>query len=303
MIEIDETFSKVPNILLLPIEEGKSILNTVKNDKTILILHELYMCTNLRKTAVINIEYLIHKTGYFDNSINRKEFKDILLALKSIDLISFKDDDFKPKDFIEINTSKLIEVNKYCKLHDSEIKLIKDNTKEKEFTNLLKVYLYLKIRCYKRSEPTPIVKILSGDNPEITYCSYENISYYTNISEGKLKKYIDLLQEINLIKYKNLGLKYHESDKKKRTSDCSNIYALTYVSGLNNLDDELSFGLKQQKEVYKNNGYKIIRNGKYKNNNRQINGRKGYLIKQKNNGKITKEQLKELTNIIDINNK
>jgi len=59
----------------------------------------------------------------------------------------------------------------------------------------------------------------------------------------------------------------------------------------------LELGIKRLKHNLRDKGFVIV-DKDYKNNDRKINGRKGYLIKKQNNGTITKEESIELDNII-----
>lgn len=40
---------------------------------------------------------------------------------------------------------------------------------------------------------------------EVAFPSYKDIQYYTKISESNIKKYLDILVDLNLIKYDNAG--------------------------------------------------------------------------------------------------
>ena len=194
---------------------------------------------------------------------------------------------------MKINTENLNVNDEFFVVEEDELKIISDASDDiREVNNIIKVYFYLKARCYKRGTEL----CYAGGQAETTYCSYENISKHTLISEGNIKKYIDILKEINLIDYDNLGKKYKE-DNPKLLTDCANIYALIKISGKEFIKDELREGMKQQKYDYEDKGFKITKKD-YKNNNRKINGRKGYLIKKQNNNTITEGELMELESIV-----
>lgn len=288
-------FSKISNKLFYELNDNKeeSILKVTKDSKTLLIMHNLYLMTDRKGRAITSIDFLIEELGYKVTKKIQPQIKEILKKLKELGFIDYKDEIKSYSKIMKINTENLNVDDEFFVVEEDELKIIYDASDDiREINNILKVYFYLKARCYKRR--TEIW--YTGGRAETTYCSYENISKHTLIGEGNIKKYIDILKEINLIDYDNLGKKYKE-DNPKLLTDCANLYALIKVSGKEFIKDELKEGLKQQRHDYEERGFKITKKD-YKNNNRKINGRKGYLIKKQNNNTITKEELMELEDII-----
>jgi hypothetical protein len=274
-------------------EKDSILYKTKYDDKIILILHELYLGSTFRRQSILSLDYLISRCGYKVDKDNRKNFKITLNKLKQLDIINFKEFN-KSNDIIEINTENiLIESNdNYTQLSDEELEKLNDITNTRLKTTLLKLYLYLKARVYKRgkSDTGKTYDIGVDYRSQTTYQNYETIEQYTNISESRIKTYIDILQDKQLITYKNFGKKYKEYDKQKRLSECPNVYAINCLC--EDIEAELELGIKQCKYILQEQGY-IITNVDYKNNDRQLNGRKGYLKKKINNGTITTEEQNE----------
>ena len=290
-------FGKVTNKVFYGLEgeKGKGLISEFKDGYIITILYKLYAMTTREGQVITSLDLLLKECGYSTNKDNRNNFKYILNKLKENNIINFDEVEKSNTVFI-IDVEKMFDDNGFFMVEAKELDLINEKAKDKrEYNNLLKVYYYLKARCYKRGEGKPEL-VIAGGRSQTTYVTYENISYFANITEAKIKEYIETLRELNLIVYKNLGKKYKPENPKYLT-ECANIYTFPIIS--NDVDSELKEGLKQQKENYEKNGY-IITNKPYKNNNRQINGRKGYLIKKKNNGTITEEEMEELRKIDEV---
>ncbi|WP_297713210.1 hypothetical protein [Clostridium sp.] len=288
-------FSKISNKLFYKLNDNKeeSILKVTKDSKTLLIMHNLYLMTDRKGRAITSIDFLIEELGYKVTKKIQPQIKEILNQLKQLGFIDYEGEIKSYSKIMKINTENLNVNDEFFVVEEDELKIISDASDDiREVNNIIKVYFYLKARCHKRGTEL----CYTGGQAETTYCSYENISKHTLISEGNIKKYIDILKEINLIDYDNLGKKYKE-DNPKLLTDCANIYALIKISGKEFIKDELREGMKQQKFDYEDKGFKITKKD-YKNNNRKINGRKGYLIKKQNNNTITEDELMELESIV-----
>lgn len=305
-------YSKIPNQLFYTIE-GKSsssensILNIVGDDKVILVLHNLYILTNFEKKALVTLDYIIEKCGYCINQKMRKSFKGLLLKLRDLSWINFEGEyeDIKSGQMIEINTESLFiytETN-FTSLSQDEVKNIMDNeSNSKTRLALLKLYLYLKARVYKRVHLDEKSKDGLEERQyedfsrwcnyrsQSTYQSYELINRFTNISQSNIKDIIVKLQKVGLITYASAGRKYLKG-KIKTITECENVYVI------NNLQDdiniELEIGIKQYCHIMHEQGY-VITSRDYSNNNREINGRIGGLTAKLNRGTITDIQLCEL---------
>ncbi|GAA0075973.1 hypothetical protein UT300005_03510 [Clostridium sp. CTA-5] len=310
-----ELYSKITNQLFY-IREGKSsneknsILNNVGDDKVILVLHKLYLLTNFEKKALITLDYIIEKCGYSVNQRTRKSFRDILLQLRYYGWINFEgeDGDIKSGQMIEIDTEALFYTTEtdFTSLTQNEVKTIMDNElNSKTRIALIKLYLYLKARTYKRSfEENKLEKGLeewkyeefAGWNDyrsQSTYQSYELINRFTNISQSNIKQLIEKLQELGLITYASAGKKYLKG-KPSTITECENVYVINNLQ--ESIKRELKIGLKQYCYKAREQGYSIT-NREYTNNDRKINGRIGGLTNKLKKGTISAEQLHELNEL------
>lgn len=308
MKKYENEFSKLTNQLFyvkVEDENGnnsypreESILYKVGyDDKVILILHELFLGTNFRRECLLSLDYLIEKCGYKADKDNRKSFKNTLEKLKEIELINFELIN-KSNELLVIDTDGLMVMlnGNYTLLSDEELETFNKIIDVRKRTTLLKLYLYLKARTTKRKDGEDINMHC---RPQVTYQKYETINEYTNISESRIKEYIDQLQEMKLIVYRNVGKRYKETDKHQKLTEAPNVYAICNLQ--DDIEAELELGIKQCKYDQEKQGYVIV-DRDYKNNNRKINGKKGNLTKKINNGTITEEEQKQYDDIIAMEN-
>ncbi|WP_252214699.1 hypothetical protein [Clostridium sp. VAP41] len=312
-----ELYSKITNQLFY-IREGKSsneknsILNNVGDDKVILVLHKLYLLTNFEKKALITLDYIIEKCGYSVNQRTRKSFRDILLQLRYYGWINFEgeDGDIKSGQMIEIDTEALFYTTEtdFTSLTQNEVKTIMDNeVNSKTRIALIKLYLYLKARTYKRAQGENEFKEgmdewqcseiagLYNYRSQSTYQSYELINRFTNISQSNIKQLIEKLQELDLITYASAGKKYLKG-KPSTITECENVYVINNLQPQLAIKRELEIGLKQYCHILREQGYSIT-DREYINNDRKINGRIGGLTNKLKKGTITAEQLHELNEL------
>ena len=303
-----EYFSKLPNKLLLPLgEEEKSIFQLILDDKVILVLDYLYINTNRIDESIFSINNIVttynFKIDLHKNKINDK-IRCILKKLNELKVIEIYGDIEKIKNNDFAKCKILIDLeNNFFILKRNELKSILEY-KNKSIDNmiLLKLFCYLKARIYKRENKKELY--LNGGKAETCYPSYSKIYNDINISEGIINKYINILVELNLIRYDNAGVYYHKSNIKIK-QESPNTYALYDKEGY--YKDELKESIKFFRSRKENEGYIFVKNKKnpYKNNNRKLNGELGALTKLKNQGKATNEQLKRIEEIKSIieNNK
>lgn len=309
----EDVYSRLSNELFYvkteTTDEGKniysekgSILHTLKyDDKAILILHTLYVRTDFARECTITLDYLIEQCEYQVNKDSRKSFKNILNKLKEIKLIDFDGEIISGK-MLEIDTEPLLlnASGNFFQLSNEEIERFKTIDDLRLRTTLLKLYCYLKARTKKRKKNEQTGKVFSVQVepiPQVTYQTYELIDKYTGISESRLKKYIDILQDdMKLITYRNFGKKYREGDTSRKLSECPNVYAINNLQ-TQSVELELELGISQCKHDLMEKGW-VITKVDYKNNDRHINGLKGSLIKKQNLNTITEEEINQLNDII-----
>lgn len=311
-----ELYSKITNQLFY-IREGKSsseknsILNYVGDDKVILVLHKLYILTNFEKNALVTLDYIIEECGYGINQKTRRSFKNILLKLRDSGWIDFEgEEEIKSGRMIEIDTEALFYGNEtnFTSLTQNELKTIMDNEENlKTRIALIKLYLYIKARIYKRAQGENEFK--EGMNEwecseiagwynyrsQSTYQSYELINRFTNISQSNIKHLIEKLQELDLITYASAGRKYLKG-KPNTMTECENVYVVNNLQPQEAIKREIKIGLEQYCHILREQGYSIT-NKEYTNNDRKINGRIGGLTNKLKKGTITAEQLHELNEL------
>lgn len=297
-------YAKLPNKIFIEDDKNKeSYLQQIKNDKVILIVNYLYTNTNRKGKSFFTLEDMIIECGYKPNMNKGRTndiFKNILIKMQDIKMIltDINLEDLKRNDYVccDLNIfqkNELDEDNNYIQLYDSERELIFSYDKEKvDNLTLLKLYCYLKARMYRRKDDKNIQA--TGGNATVCYPSYAKIEEDINISQASIKKYIDILVDIDLIRYDNAGIHYPKGNPKfKRES--ANTYCL--YDEYDNWKIEIKESIKFYKAQKEENGFVFCKDNTYKNNNRKLNGELGALIRLKNKGKANDKQLKRIDEI------
>ncbi|MGL4912171.1 MAG: hypothetical protein ACRC3Y_07025, partial [Romboutsia sp.] len=152
--------------------------------------------------------------------------------------------------------------------------------------NLLKLFCNIKSRIYKRKSDAEIIE----GKYEVCFPSYAMISSETGISDNNIKRYLDILVGLDLIRYKKSGTIVNKENGKAK--DGANTYALFNE----NSEEEIksSINLYKSKERAKGN---VFKNSKISNNVKKLGGKKGAIKKKINSGKATIEDHKELEEI------
>jgi len=108
-----------------------------------------------------------------------------------------------------------------------------------------------------------------------------------------VKKYIDILIELNLIRVGNAGVYYYKNDKHKKPWESRNTYVLYDVDG--RWEDELAESIKIYKGMYKDRTF--IKN--YKNNDKSENGYISRINQLEKQSKATPYQLKKRDRLLE----
>jgi hypothetical protein len=251
-----DAYSKQVNDLFYNNINGKEEFGLLKSlgneDKSILILHELYVSTSMfrRGNCNMSLDHLIEKCGYKTNQKSRKSFKKVLNDLKKIKMINFEGDVDNNKMFC-IDTTPLFDKtdNDFIKLYDSEINKFTSISDLRARTSIIKLYLYLKTRICDKSYKD------IGFN--ITFQTNKLIRKYTNINEWNLENYINILQNLNLITYKdiNKNISIYKNEKIVKMIHPT-IYAIN--SFHDNISDEINNGMEIYKKKLIDDGYSVI---------------------------------------------
>jgi|GEM_PF-5329037 len=264
--QYNDNYSRIPNKLFYfrnKDEDGEyeaewltkgSILDITKDNKTILILHELYRGCDFNKECYRTIDGLLTKIGYKLDRDNRKAIKKILLKLREMGYINFggSETSIKATTLLIIDVSKLMEETKdnFVELAQCEIDKIMDLEYDlRSKMGMLKLYLYLKARIYKRKDKTGDVyhDRYSDSKAEAMYQSYEYIHKYTGIKDEQAIEYVKILSELEMITVYRARYKYKEegSDLWK---DFSNIYVINNLqANKDDIKEEIKLCVKEYK--------------------------------------------------------
>lgn len=206
-------YSQIPNCLFYACGGiNKSILKSVCEDnnklydKVLLILDYLYTKTDRKGISSFELEHLIKESLYTAKagvSGTTQQFKNILLKLDELNIIEIYDKEPINGTYVLSNHKYyecIFKINiheRYFQLdHENKDKILNYNSEDNGIDNkkLLLFYCYLLSRLYKRRD------ITDTKNQEC-HPSYEIISKDIGLSEGVIKKYIDVLVELNLIRF------------------------------------------------------------------------------------------------------
>lgn len=290
-------------------KEGKSLIKEVDNYKVILVLDFLQRYTIRMDTIGFSLEKMIKNYGY---SVSTKkgesvpQFKNILKFLqekKMLEFININEDKEFTIDKVQSNAYIECKMNigydkGFIQLKNEEIETIACYDKTKiDNLQLLVLYCYLKCRIYKHKKDDDVVK--NGGRAETCYVSFELIESDIGLSKSSCMKYINILVELNLIRYVNPGLWYYSSSKETKR-ESPNVYCL-YDGDELYCRENLKQGIKQYKNSDENKGKTWTGNREYRNNNRQLNGEKGAILKKIKKGTATDKdeiRLKEINDLI-----
>ena len=279
-----DIYSILPNELFFNIDKNKtSILKNIdKNnnsnyDKILLILNFLYINSNRIGVIYFELELLIYSCYYApifgaDKSIST--IKSILLKLQELKIIEIIDI-ASLKKITDIKYHKTYQCNllyntknNYFELYDTEKnKIINNKTKSAENKKILLLCCYLKSHMYTRPKNASVSEI---GRSEICHPSYDKIKEDLGFNRSTTKKYIDILSDLNLIKYTSLDY-YFKSDPQKKIGSSNNFYTL-YKQGWEN---ELENACAYYKQTNKDKKFIKITDEQKIYNHRVENGRLG----------------------------
>lgn len=305
-------FTKLPNKLLY-VKEGKSLINELHNDKIILVLDYLYCSVNRKDIIKFSIEDMVVNCGFIpDNHKNKinEQFRNMLLKLQELKFITILTKDkegisinlklIKPKEWIYCTLDIDLSSN-YFELHDKEKDKILTYNKEKiNNLKLLIYYCYLNARMYKRAKADGDL-VIRGGRAETCNPSYKLICSDLGLVDETIKKYNDILVNLNLIRIGSAGNYYYKDDTMKMLRESCNIYSL-YIGNEETTQNNLKEGIKGYKRLDVNKNKVFTGSKQYKNNNRQLNGKLGAIIKKEKNGTATIEDLEMKDKILTATN-
>lgn len=294
-------FSKISNCVLYSTSEEDSILSKLDYElKAVSIFEYLYGNTGVGNGMCgFSLEDIIITCGYKPNpQIGRTNdiFKSILVKLQELNYISSDIDmkKLKPKQFgrcvLELDmNNKFISVQQHEKDKIYSVERI-DNT------HLFAYYCYLKGRVYKRSNDSNEAYV-DGGRYENAFFSLDKVYEDLHITDSTVIKYNNILQELNLIRYKNFGTCYNSLDRNKAIKFVPNFYTLFRGS-----EEQASANLEQGFKMYKAmefNKNMIFTGNSLIKDNRSLGGKLGALNKKEKNGKITDDEIVKKQEILE----
>lgn len=274
--QYSDNYSRIPNKLFYLRNEDEereneieytkkgTILNVIDDNKVILILHELYMGSDFRHRCYRTIDSLLEDIRYKLDKDNRKAIKKILIRLRELKYINFDglELSIKSTTLLKIDTSKLFEETKdrFVELAQCEIyKIMSLDCDLRSKMGMLKLYLYLKARVYKRinkSEDTYINRC-HDTKSEATFQSYEYIEKYTGIKRKQGIEYVDKLVELRMITVYRNKYVYKEKDS-ELWKDFSNIYVINNLQASEeDIKEEIKLCVKQYSHILQERGCSI----------------------------------------------
>ena len=272
----------------------------IKNygDKIIHTLLYLECCTTKVGMVHFNIEEFITSCGMkVDNheGCSVDQFRNILLILQQNDIISdirygVRLEKVKTKEMIVCQFNMIFNKDEkgndlefYCIEYDNYAKILDCDIKNK--INLINVYCYI-ISRMRRGSLTDIDDLQkSGGSAECVWIKEETIAKELCITKNTVIKCINKLIELKLLYKDNLGQVVKEGSDKKQNA--VNIYVVNPT--------HMKDGLKENRTWYEAQNY-IILNKKLDKDFNKINGLKGQIQKQKNNGSDTTKLEESLQN-------
>lgn len=299
--KIEEYWSKLPNNLVWTYTDGEECLCKDNNKllPTIVYLDTHY--NPIMDTTYFTISDLITSCGSVVKNGKGKsveQFKDQLKILQSykwldntIDIDNLKINEMVQCKFNITYKQKDNNDTEWFKLqYDNYKKIMNCDTKIDKFITL-KIYCHIISRMKKNADGKldTAEKYMCYDNVTVECCydTYENICANCGVdgNKGRFKKYLDLLEQLELIYNDNIGTVTINN----KTHTASNCYTETA--------EELERALDCSVKFYEDNGY-IINNEKVQAVIRRLNGLKGRKKQLKEKGKDTSEIDKKIDKII-----
>lgn len=302
----NEYWSKIPNNLVWISSNEDKIKGEIPlcKDNDILFATIVYM--NINTTNIGEVKFTFEdlitfcglkvRTGK-NNSI--EQFKKVLSYLQQLKFIT-SDNDFlmiKPKELIKIDfniTYKKDEDSndiEWFKLYYKNLIKIINSDINVDKLKLLRVYCYYLSRVKRNNEEqkTQLEEYMIGDDTvvESFYDKYKTICNDLGISESLLRKYLDILEELELIFTDNIG-QVKNSDGKEWTAN--NVYVDNKVY--------LKRALECSKEYYENELHCTVLGRKVKTKSTISKGYQGKIRQENNKGKDTTKLENKLNELI-----
>ena len=305
-------YAKLPNRLFYVTEKereenknAKSILEHLEHDnKVVPILEYLYTNTNRKGITGFTIKHMVTNCGFKPKSGKKAmngSFKDILIHLQGMEVLKCDMDlsAININDFIECEIDLFDKDSnendiRYFQIYENHKKRIYSyKSKGKDRINHLDLYTYycyLNCRMYKREGSLP-VHAGTGGRSEVCFPSYEVINEDVGLADDSIKRYNDILVELDLIRVGNPGHRRKRKGRNKKPLESPNIYTL--FQGCEEMAKiNLEAGIEEYKLKYEDE-WEFIDTREYISNNRSLIGFVSRIDQLEREGKASHEQIEE----------
>lgn len=253
-------FIMLPNNVFINSNDKESIIKELNSKYIGGILNYLAWKKDIEGISAFSVEDIVKSLGMKPNShkgkINEKIF-DVIIDLRDRGYINKLIINKKYYNGFSSCMLNILSLNRdntaynYIQVTDCERNKIFNYDKQKiDKVMLFNLYCHLKARMYKRENNYSLS--ITGGKAQVCYPSYESIENDILIKPSTIKKYIDILSDIDLIRYDNAGTYIKDGNKYKS----SNTYVLYDENG--EWKYELEQGIKFFKKLKESNGYKFI---------------------------------------------
>ena len=308
---MDKKFTIFPNRLFYTSDDEISLYKQCKNYKILLVLDYLYNAIDKKGFSKFTIEDIITTYGY---KLNRREGKindNIKVILKTLqqNKIICSDKDISKifvNEFVKCTYSGIEKDDndnyiKFTMIYNDIInKILSYNKTKVDNLSLLFYYCYLNCRVYKSSSSHG-KGYITGGKAEECHPTYKMITNDIDIKDGTIKKYNDILVDMDLIRIGNLGLCYSKGEE-ENVRESPNFYVL--VDELEDIDSENAkwrWNLKEGMKAYKKNNPNLtfLDTRQYKDNDKSKNGYISRITQLEKEGKATKKQILKRDRLIN----
>lgn len=267
--------------------------------KELTALSLILMHDNVREQSIFTIDNIIKLMNLKSTSREQKFIKDLLLKLKDSHYIELYSNPQIIEEYI-LNDINSINKNDFIYMTKTEKMRLDDNFTLLYDKEIFKILNYLKepINNYSMLQLfSYLIKSISNnalnDDYLLCYPSYKDMNDKFGLSESTISKYIDILQEINLIRCDYTGIEQLASGKIKNTK-------MYYCRAKDEqaLIDKIEYERKEKGFIKLNKKSKDDSNLK-----RSITQRINYLENKLNNNTITESEMVTLRELKKVNYK
>ena len=223
-------YVKLPNHTIWNLEDNMSLRKKLNCSFLCATLYKLYENTNIRNVTLFSIEELIEGCGYKPIDKTIKQFKELLLQLNKINVISNLSTDIskaKPKDFVKCRLNLKLD-SQYFMIYAQQFEGIFNSDYDVKLKNnafTFFCYIVSRMKTYNENKTY-----------QYTFFSLKTASEDLGLSISALQNCIRVLKNCLRMNIDHIG---YVGSQKQNTN---NIYAFDYES--------LIYGLKQSYEYF-----------------------------------------------------